>query len=351
MYHQTPGGGAYKPPYGYSPMHWPVPPVPPTPEQQETARLRKDGNFIGTMMLALEAGTQFTFTAVAIVLCVVGLLDFRQLGTHTLGLGNTAFVLLYGLVYVLAMGGPAVLVALCFRRFRMPPMPKRSLRADTAFLGVLGGMGVCMLANVLASYIVSFFSRFGVESPEVPDLLVPTITSFLLNLLVIAVLPALLEELVFRYYVLRTLRSYGDGFAVLVSSLLFGLMHGNIAQIPFACLVGVVLGWLYVATGRVWISVAVHFANNALSVTLDYLGNYLQPSEQPLFSGWVMLTVGFVGLAALLVLFIRRRELFRFRPSSSWLRPVPRFFAVLRAPVLLTAVLVFILLTVVGMVS
>ncbi|MBQ1950793.1 MAG: CPBP family intramembrane metalloprotease [Clostridia bacterium] len=349
MYNQPPVGGPYKPPYGHS--YWPIPPIPETPVQRETKQLRKDGNFIGTMMLAMEAGTQFAFTAVAIVLCVMGVLDFRQLGTSTLGLSNTNFLLLYGLVYILAMGGTAVLVALCFQRFRFPTLCKRPLHTETAFLGVLGAMGVCMLANVFASYIVTFFSRFGIESPKTPDLLAPTITSFLLNLLVVAVLPALLEELVFRYYVLRTLRPYGDGLAVLLSSLLFGLMHGNVAQIPFAFLVGIALGWLYVATDRIWLSIVVHFANNALSLTLDYLGNHLQPSEQPLFFNWVVLAIGFVGLVALVALYIRRGELFRRRPCASLLRPVSRFFTLLRAPVLLTAVLVFLLLTVVGIVS
>ena len=93
-------------------------------------------------------------------------------------------------------------------------------------------------------------------------------------------------------------RGNGDGLAVLLSSLLFGLMHGNVAQIPFAFLVGIALGWLYVATDRIWLSIVVHFANNALSLTLDYLGNHLQPSEQPLFFNWVVLAIGFVGLVA-----------------------------------------------------
>lgn len=49
------------------------------------------------------------------------------------------------------------------------------------------------------------------------------------------------EELIFRGFVLRSLRPYGKRFAILGSAFLFGLFHGNLLQTPYAFLVGLVL--------------------------------------------------------------------------------------------------------------
>lgn len=48
--------------------------------------------------------------------------------------------------------------------------------------------------------------------------------------------------MLFRGYFLRLLRPYGTWFAVIVTAILFALMHGNILQIPFAFLVGLACG-------------------------------------------------------------------------------------------------------------
>ena len=52
------------------------------------------------------------------------------------------------------------------------------------------------------------------------------------------------EELIFRGFVLRSLRPYGKRFAILGSAFLFGLFHGNLLQTPYAFLVGLVLGYV-----------------------------------------------------------------------------------------------------------
>lgn len=69
------------------------------------------------------------------------------------------------------------------------------------------------------------------------------------------------EELVYRGAVMRYLERYGSFFAVLISALLFGLMHGNIAQVPFAFAVGIVLG-IIAQEYSLTASVLIHLFNN-----------------------------------------------------------------------------------------
>ncbi|MBR5514157.1 MAG: CPBP family intramembrane metalloprotease [Ruminococcus sp.] len=72
-----------------------------------------------------------------------------------------------------------------------------------------------------------------------------------------------IEEIVFRGYMMKSLEKtgVGKGYAILVSSILFGVMHGNFVQSPFAFVVGMVLGYTAMEYGIVW-SILIHFVNN-----------------------------------------------------------------------------------------
>ena len=95
-------------------------------------------------------------------------------------------------------------------------------------------------------------------------------------------MPALVEEFACRGVVLGMLRKYGETFALVASSIVFGVMHGNFDQMPFAIMVGLILGYSYIKTGSIWVSVAVHCANNAISVIFSYLGDILGTNMQNL---------------------------------------------------------------------
>ena len=178
-----------------------------------------------------------------------------------------------------------------------------------------------------------------------------TPTSLILNLLAVAVLPALLEEMVYRGYVLRTLRGYGDWFAVMVSALMFGLMHGNTTQIPFAFMVGIILGWLYVMTDNIWLPVTVHFCNNAMSVLLSYLHLDMPVADQNLFTLFVFMAVGVMGILSFVVLCVRRGALMRRLPRRSLLSSGRRWGVLLTTPAFLIAVVLHIILTLVASVQ
>lgn len=56
-------------------------------------------------------------------------------------------------------------------------------------------------------------------------------------LLYAAVIAPVSEELVYRGFVMSSIKKYGKVFAIVVSSVLFGVMHGNLPQALFACMV------------------------------------------------------------------------------------------------------------------
>ena len=147
---------------------------------------------------------------------------------------------------------------------------------------LLFGVGFCSFANIAMSYSSAIFEGFGIDynvdfgdNPQ-------GIFGFLLTFIATAIVPALVEEFACRGIVLGLLKKYGEGFAIITSSIVFGIMHGNFEQIPFAVMVGLILGYIYVKTGSIWISVAVHGANNAISVIFSYLENVMTVNMQNL---------------------------------------------------------------------
>ena len=87
-------------------------------------------------------------------------------------------------------------------------------------------------------------------------------------MVMVAVLAPIFEELVFRKLIIdRTIR-YGELMSILFSSLAFGLFHCNLYQIFYAFVLGLILGYVYVRTGNVILTIIMHMCVNASSSVL-----------------------------------------------------------------------------------
>lgn len=91
-------------------------------------------------------------------------------------------------------------------------------------------------------------------------------------LIVVAVLPAIMEELFFRGILLRGLKEYGETFAVLVCGALFSLYHQNPAQTAYQFCCGAAFALVAIKSGSVLPTVLSHFINNALIIVLFRFG-------------------------------------------------------------------------------
>ena len=113
------------------------------------------------------------------------------------------------------------------------------------------------------------------------------------------------EELVFRGFLMRRFEKYGKGFAVIVSAVLFGVMHGNPLQIVFGTLVGLILGYIAIEYSIKW-SIILHIANNF--ILGDVIGGLfgLLPDDVEGIAFTVFLGIGFV--IGFVLLIIRRKE-------------------------------------------
>ena len=124
--------------------------------------------------------------------------------------------------------------------------------------------------------------------------------------LYIAFLGPFAEEILFRGLILRTLRPYGKGMAIVVSALLFGLYHGNIIQIPYAFLVGLVLAYTALEYSIFWAIVLHVFNNFVLADLMDRVGKLLPEGVIDIV---FIVIISIAALAALIIGICRRKEI------------------------------------------
>ena len=101
--------------------------------------------------------------------------------------------------------------------------------------------------------------------------------NFLLQIVVLALIIPICEELVFRGLVFNRLKEDGSVIgAIIYSSLIFGLLHGNMVQIVYGSLLGLLLAWLYQQMGSIWAPILAHIFMNLVSVLatkFDFYGS------------------------------------------------------------------------------
>ena len=158
------------------------------------------------------------------------------------------------LFFAIPMGAPTQPMRLSYR------MPRGTL------VYVFFGLSVISVAARVNALLVSVFDYASFSEEVLWDTATSSNYELILLFFTLAVVPAFVEEFLFRGVVLSNLLPYGKGLAILGSALLFGMMHQNIEQLFYATAAGVVLGWIYVETESIWPCVLLHFCNNFRSV-------------------------------------------------------------------------------------
>lgn len=138
---------------------------------------------------------------------------------------------------------------------------------------------ISTLFSDFVSYLAAFASENLILNPEAFSEPVPmSVSEFIVSVFSVAVLPALLEELLFRGVFLGMFLKYGKTFAIVISSVFFASAHGSIDQMMYSLVYGLIFGYIAVKTGSLTAGIVIHFMNNLYSCVVDYFG-YLYDIE------------------------------------------------------------------------
>lgn len=162
--------------------------------------------------------------------------------------------------------------------------PKQTLK-DFGFKKI--GLNVILLSFVLgiilyilnvfvSSVFQTFIQALGYDNIFVANSKVTK--SFLTDFALVAVLPAICEEILHRGLLFGGIKNTGNPrFALVLSSLCFGLMHLNISQFFYAALLGGLIGFVAYVSDSIYPSMIMHFMNNFLSIFFLYGDKYKWP--------------------------------------------------------------------------
>jgi membrane protease YdiL (CAAX protease family) len=151
---------------------------------------------------------------------------------------------------------------------------------------------VIFFTSLTTSVILSFF---GITASPVEDV------GIIRMLLIHALIPAVLEELLFRYVPLKLIAPYSRKWCIIYSAICFSLIHCSFVQMPYAFVAGFIFILIDVMLGSAWPSIILHFLNNAVSVMWMKYASGIGAS--------VIFTVALVLLAIVSLIFaLKRRE-------------------------------------------
>lgn len=131
---------------------------------------------------------------------------------------------------------------------------------------------------------------------------------YVLALIIVALLPAIFEELIFRGIILNGLREVlGDISAIFLSAAMFALMHGSLEQLIYPFLLGIILGWVARRMNSTFASMIVHFLNNAIVITIQYISVATGKSMALSYNAWQwVLSVALLIVAAVIIYLIEK---------------------------------------------
>jgi len=100
-----------------------------------------------------------------------------------------------------------------------------------------------------------------------------TLRGLSVNMVMVGILAAVGEELIFRGILVRLFREWTGNIhlAVMIPALLFSALHLQFYGFFGRLVLGIVLGYLFVWSGSLWVPITVHFLNNAMAVVVSFL--------------------------------------------------------------------------------
>ena len=211
-----------------------------------------------------------TITYLIIMIAFVGVRIFAQYGLLSpLGaFEDLAYSLIiqvgiiFGLSFFLFKGFTGKSSKEIFREFGFKKISLKSV-----FLCI--GIAICLifLNTAFNSIYTMILSLFG-YAPATSTITSYPFWAFLIALFASAVLPGFCEEFANRGVLLSGLKGLGAKKAIIISGLLFGLMHFNIGQFGYAFLAGMFFAYICLATGSIIPGMIIHFLNNGI---VEYL--------------------------------------------------------------------------------
>lgn len=284
----------------------------------ETKALRKgvkrDGRRVAISVIL------FTLVPVLVFLLLqVGVLAYMHATGTALQSCEQADAILTELESLAYIFGPILAAGLTFLIFKKQKLHQKMFRSEKKMTFSTFAQLICVV--IAADYILSaffpvlegLFNLIGLSPTAAlaeTNSIAPTATAFIAA----CIIAPIFEELTFRGFALRGLQKHGKILALTVSSILFGLVHGNPFHAISAFCAGLILGYVTMEYSLVW-SIALHMVNNlVLCFVLPLL---LGANAEAAFEPIALIAT----IISIIVLYARRNKIKTWIRNNLWKKP------------------------------
>lgn len=154
---------------------------------------------------------------------------------------------------------------------------RKKVDTKTILLSIVLAIVIIFAYAKLAELFIYFIQSLGFKyNSSYID--VSNVFMYILALFIHCAVPAVTEEVLFRGVICSGLEKVNKHVAVFVSAFIFMLMHGTPLQTVHQFILGIILGYIFVYTHNIWLTIIIHFVNNAFSVTAMFIQTMLDPS-------------------------------------------------------------------------
>jgi membrane protease YdiL (CAAX protease family) len=256
----------------------------------------KNAILLCVLFLAIQIGLGFL---IGIVLVILKVSDVSLFSGILTGLGN---LVVYGIVLLIG-----------FKKTKRKFNEVFKFNKVSSFLWF--SITIFMIGFAIVSSELDNLVNYILPMPEMFRNIFETLMAkqaFVFAIIVIGIIPGVMEELFFRGFILDGLnRNYSQRKAIIISALLFGIIHLNPWQFYGGFIVGIISALICIKTNSILLSIYIHFFNNALYTIMvryrnlipikGFNSNFATPVEfQPIWFDAIGVVILIAGILLLL---------------------------------------------------
>ena len=198
-------------------------------------------------------------------------------------------------------------------------------RALDLFAGLVSGFGAFLIAVYITNIGMNLSNTYSESAESYAEQEAMLTGPVWLEILYVCLLGPIVEEVLCRGLILRTLRrSFSDSLTLFATALIFALIHGNLYQIFFTLPLGILLGYLALRFDSAVPGIALHVAFNSCNYLIR-LGEYLGFTEEdPAFLLIYYIVIAVCAVSIAIGILLIRLACRRNHPGFTLRRPAPQ---------------------------
>jgi membrane protease YdiL (CAAX protease family) len=269
--------------------------------------IKKTGGNCARILLALVISTYGIGFAIIFGIKITGAIlgiDITSKPEANIILGLSSDMYNFFVGYFTCIIGDVIAIIIAIKtmkiKFKQDIFSKNKSTKMFILLGTISCIGTGMFSSMIYMIYSTIFTILGLHIPE-PDFSFPKQSGFLILFLIyVCLVGPILEEIIFRGFILKSMQRYGNLTAMIVSSILFSMFHLNLVQFVNPILMGIVLAFIVIKSKSIIPSIIAHIFNNTITFIAAGISLLKMPLLEYLF-GAVYFSVGITALTLFIV--------------------------------------------------